>query len=191
MHRSYLSTTSNPREPQLLRFRLRHMFLGVTAVSLFCGLVVSARGAWPIVIGTVTLLGLAHVLGNLIGTRLRDTSHDVVRWRTSKSELFADHPRITPREVEISSLNLPQESPLAGRNKISRWLKAWVVGGTLVGAIAGSTMLALTIGWRIGWAGFLVGAISFAVLGCWLAFLAYSFSSISRHAWREATGKGS
>ena len=174
------------REPQLLRFRLRQMFFMVTLASVLCGLLVATEGPWPMMIGVAALLVAAHVLGNLVGTRLRDTSHEVIAWRALQPGLDPDRPVATGEPIELAKLNLPPGSPLAGHDRIARWTAWFVAGGLAIGLVAGCTGIALTIGPRIEWAGWVVGTISCGVLGAWAAFLASTFSSIARHAWRHA-----
>jgi hypothetical protein len=78
-------TMSTPRLPsrdplpQLFRFTLRQLFLLVTLVSLVCGALALVGGTWSVVIGIGALLVGAHVLGNYIGTRLRDETPESER----------------------------------------------------------------------------------------------------------------
>jgi len=174
------------REPQLLRFRLRQMFYMVTLASVLCALLVGTEGPWPWLISLAALLAAAHVLGNLLGTRLRDTSQEIVAWRALQPELDPDLPVATGLPIELAKLNLPPGTPLASHERIARGTAWFVAGGLALGLVAGSMAIALTIGPRIEWAGWVVGTISCGVLGAWAAFLASSFSSIARHAWRHA-----
>ena len=85
---------------------------------------------------------------------------------------------------------MPPATPLADHGSVSNWLFWFVAGGALLGTLVGGLAIALTIGPRIGWPGWAVGTISCGVLGSWAAFLASSFSSIARNAWRHAHEKG-
>ena len=171
-------------EPQLFRFGLKQMFFMLSLAGVLCGLLVGAEGSWRLVIGLAVLLVGAHVLGNLFGTRLRDTSGDVVRWRAQQSG--ADLPVATDQPIELAKLDLPPSTPLASRQRVARWTAWFVGGGTVAGLIFGGTTIALTVGSQIGWAGWAIGTISCGVLGAWAAFLASTFSSVARHAWRHA-----
>lgn len=182
--------SSLPREPQLFRFRLRQMFLLIALASVFCAALVGTSGPWPLLICLAVLLVAAHVLGNLIGTRLRDTSYEVVAWRASQPGLDPDHPVATSAPVELEKLGLPSGTPLAGHERVAHWTAWFVAGGLTFGLVAGCTAIALTIGPRIEWAGWIVGTISCGVLGAWAAFLTSTFSSIARHAWRHAHERG-
>jgi len=181
---------SSPREPHLLRFRLWQLFFFVTLLSLLCALLVLTDGPWPLVIGVTTVLVAAHVFGTLVGTRLRDTSREVLQWRSANSELDDDQPRANLQPGDVPKSALPPATPLANHGRVGHWLIWFVLAGALLGTVTGGTIIALTIGSRIGWAGWAVGTISCGVLGTWAAFLASSFSSIARHAWRHAEEKG-
>ncbi len=176
------------REPHLLKFRLRQMFLAVTLLSLVCALVATTEGPWPWVIVLGALMVAGHVLGNLIGIRLRDTSDEVVRWRSADPRQVPDHPHTTAAS-DLASVALPPETNLANFGRLVRGMKWFLLGGLSLGFVLGGALLALTIGHRIGWAGWVVGTISGAVLGTWLAFLAVSFTTIARDALRQAHGR--
>jgi hypothetical protein len=174
------------REPQLLRFRLRQMFLMVTLASVICATLVLTNGPWPFVIVVAVLLVAAHVMGNVVGTRLRDTSHEVVAWRAQHPDFDPDRPVATRQSMELEKLKLPPSTPLASHERIARWTIWFVAAGIAIGLIAGMVAISLIFGRQIEWAAWLVGMISCGVLGAWVAFLASTFSSIARHAWRHA-----
>ena len=181
---------SSTREPHLLRFRLRQMFFLVTLLSLLCGLLVLTDGPWPLLIVVSTLLIAAHVFGTLVGTRLRDSSHEVRQWRSAHPTLDNDVPKADMQPTLESRAHLPPVTTLADHGSVSNWLLWFVLGGALLGTLVGGLAIGLIIGPRIGWAGWAVGTLSCGVLGTWAAFLASSFSSIARHAWRHAHEKG-
>ena len=178
-----------PREPHLLRFRLRQLFFMVTMLSVLCALLVLTDGPWPLVIGVTAALVAAHVFGTLVGTRLRDTSQVLVHWRAANPNLTDDAPRADLHPTEASRSALPPRSPLANHGRVSHWPQWSLLVGALSGVVFGGAFLALIIGNSIGWAGWAVGTLSCGVLGAWAAFLASSFGSIARHAWRHAHGK--
>ena len=178
-----------PREPHLLRFRLRQMLLFVALLSGLMALLVRTEGPWPLVIGGAALLVGAHVFGTMVGTRLRDTSQDVAKWRSATLGLD-DAPRADLQPGAASRAALPPATPLADHGRVGRWLFWYLLGGAVLGLVVGVTLLGLTVGPHIGWAGWAVGTISCAVLGVWAAFLGSSMSSIARHAWRHAQEKG-
>ena len=166
------------------------MFLLVTLLSVLCALLVLTDGSGPLLIVVSTLLIAAHVFGTVIGTRLRDTSHEVLQWRSAHPKLDNDAPQAEMQPTLRSRADLPPATPLANHGSVSNWLLWFILGGALLGTLIGALTIALTIGPRIGWPGWAVGILSCGVLGTWAAFLASSFSSIARHAWRHAHEKG-
>jgi hypothetical protein len=172
-------------EPHLLKFRLRQMFFVVTLLSCLCALIAATKGPWPWVIGLSAAMVAAHVLGNLIGTRLRDTSSDVVRWRAADPKQVADQPLTTPL-ADISKAAMPAETNLRNFGGLVAGMRWYVFGGLATGLLVAATLLAVTIGHRIGWAGWVVGSISGGVLGVWIAFMGVSFTTIARDALRQA-----
>ena len=183
-------SSSPPREPHLLRFRLRQLFLFVTGLSVLLAALVLTEGPWPLVIIVSTLLIAAHVFGTMVGNRLRDTSHDVLQWRSVTPGVDQDVPRAEKEITQQARSSLPPTTPLASSGRVSRWLIWFVLGGAIAGMILGGSILWLTLGSKVGWAGWIVGTISCGVLGTWVAFLASSFSTIARHAWLHASEKG-
>lgn len=176
------------REPQLLKFGLRQMFFVVTLLCVLCTSVVMTSGPWPWVIVISALLVSAHVLGNLIGTRLCDSSPEIVRWQLSDSNQEPDFPRATDLKL-MDSVVLPPETNLAHFGRMIRGMKWFLLAGMIIGLALGGGILAATIGHRIGWAGWAVGIISGGVLGTWLAFLTVSFTTIARDALQQAHGR--
>ena len=166
------------REPPRFRFRLRQLMAVTAAASLFYGLLVLTEGPWPLVTGVGLLLVVGHVLGNVLGTRLRDTSVEVRRF-------FPEEPVATKHPVDLNRIDLPRASLLRKRDRIHSWGPRSVVAGAVTGALIGGVVIALTIGDRLGGWAVAVGIASSAVLGTWVAFLGCRFSSIAKHAWRE------
>ena len=176
-----------PSQPQLLRFGLRQLFIVVTLLTLLCGAMTLTRGPWPIVIGSAALLVAGHVLANLIGTRLRDTSKEVRDWRASDPTAAPDSPQAHTGPIDVKQLHLPPSTPLANHKGVNgRWVTLFMAAGGGLGTILGACAIYAAIGSRIGWPGLLVAAISSGVLGTWVAFLASSFGIIARNAWRHA-----
>jgi hypothetical protein len=173
------------REPHLLKFRLRQMFLVVTLASVLFALIAVTKGPWPWVIGLFAALVSAHVFGNFVGTQLRDTSSDVVRWRIANPDHGPDYPNMTPPE-ELDIANLPPETNLRSFSHLVVGLRWYLLGGLLVGTALAAMVLAMTVGRRLDWIGWGVGLVSGGVMGVWLAFLAVSFTTIARDALRQA-----
>jgi hypothetical protein len=177
------------REPHLFRFGLRQLFLLVSAVAVLCMLLAITSGPWPWVISFFTALVVAHVAGNSIGTRLRDTSEDVKRWKSAHGTAGPDEPAATPEPVAWEEIGLPPQTPLAWHDPAPRRL-GWIIAAVAAAsAIGSSAALAFLTGQHAGWPALAVGAVSCAIIGAWIALLASSFWTIARHAWRHAQGK--
>jgi hypothetical protein len=177
---------SLPREPQLFRFGLRRLFLLVTLLAILLTLLVSTSGPWPLVICMVTLLVAAHVLGALLGARLRDTSPEIRHWRAMQPNVDSDQPVTADQPVRLADLELPQSTPLADSGQVMH-RRRWVVGlGACVGGVCGAMAILHRGDPAPGLAALAVGTLSFYVLGGWAAFLVSSFVAIVHHAWRQA-----
>jgi hypothetical protein len=71
-------------EPQLFRFRLGSLLAVVALLSLLCAVWVLADRSVALAMSGGVALVAAHVLGTLLGTRLRDTSQQVEAWRATQ-----------------------------------------------------------------------------------------------------------
>jgi hypothetical protein len=169
----------------LFRFGLRRLFLLVTLLGILLTLLVSTSGPWPLVIGMVSLLVAAHVLGALLGARLRDTSPEIRRWRTLHPNVDSDQPMTTDQLVPLAEFELPQGTTLAESGQSTRWRRRFVWLGAGVGGACGALAILLRGDPATGLAALVVGALSFTVMGGWAAFLVSSFMAIVRHAWRQ------
>lgn len=177
-------------EPQLFRFGLRQLFFAVAAAAGFLTLLAATDGPWPWIIAFLAALVAAHVAGNSLGTRLRDTSVDVRQWRATYGAGAPDDPAATPQPIKWAELSLPEPTPLRLHQPAPR---RRVQGATILGALGcgagGAVALAYVAGEQATWPGFIVGAISCGVMGAWLAMLVSSFWMIARQAWKHANGK--
>ncbi|MEQ8211260.1 MAG: hypothetical protein RH917_15645 [Lacipirellulaceae bacterium] len=162
----------------LLRFGLRQMLTVMAILSVLLALLVKTDGYWPGVIGMGALLIFAHVFGTVVGNRLSSTSRTPSVEDSQRPSFRDSQGQIVSSEVETT--------PLAYRDHVVRW-KYIVTGiGGAVGTLLGAWGLATALGDEVTWPGLALGAVSCGVFGAWLAFMAYSFGSITRHAWRHA-----
>lgn len=178
---------SAEREPNLLRFGLRQWFYFFSGIVILCALFASVEGEGTILLASIVALIVAHVFGTFLGTRLRDTSGEVVRWKARPGSVDADNPVSLPQPVMLANLRLPEATSLAGRSVNSRrnhWaLTLGAVGGFAFGAwgiheLAGPT---------VTWPGLALGAVSCGVMGAWGVLLIASFWAIARQALRNAS----
>ena len=178
---------SAEREPNLLRFGLRPWFYFISATVILCALLARMEGIGPIVLGSIVALIVAHVFGTFLGTRLRDTSGEVVRWKARPGSLDADSPVALPQPVSLADVRLPETTSLAGRTDNSHRGR-WAFGlGALVGLGVGAWGIHVLAGPSVTWPGLALGAVSCGVIGAWIALLVSSFWVIAREALRHAS----
>lgn len=176
-----------PPDAPLLQFRLRHLLWAVTAVSVLLALFVTLQGQSRLVllIGVGVVSG--HVLATVIGLRLRQNANRRRRWHRERGLLDPDE-STSRLPVAPPHLRMPiPPGPLGDAATRLPWLPLLVAGGAVLAGVTGGLVLATTIGDRITLPGMLVGALSAAVLGAWIAFVLGGFVGISRHAWRDAS----
>lgn len=175
------------REPNLLRFGLRPWFYFISAAVIFCALLARLDGVGPFVVGSVVLLIAAHVFGTFLGTRLRDTSHEVVRWKARAGSSDADAPLVVAQPVSLAEMGLPRVTSLADRTN-DAWRTRWALGlGAVGGLLLGWWGIRELAGPAVSWPGRAFGAVSCGVIGAWAALLIVSFWAIIREAWRQAS----
>jgi hypothetical protein len=144
---------------------LRTLLLGVTACGLFCGAFwwfspsVVAAGA------VAALMVAAHVLGNSMGTKLRD--------------------RAAPRPAKLSREEA--EEAAAGRAPVTHLGDQDALSWSMILPTGAGALLAMIVGcWWIEWtyhigfdlAGLAVAAVAFGVLGGLAAFALATFSQV-------------
>lgn len=175
------------REPNLLRFGLRQWFYFVSGIIVLCALFASLEGEGAILLASIVALIVAHVLGTFLGTRLRDTSDDVVRWKSRPGSEDADNPVSLPQPVSLAEVRLPQTTSLAGRSDASHRSR-WAFGlGALAGFGVGGWGIHTLAGPQVTWPGLALGAVSCGVMGAWVALLGSNFWAIARQALRQAS----
>jgi hypothetical protein len=161
------------------RFSLRAMLIAVSALCCMFAVMAAAGVVWSMaILLLITLVG-AHVLGNSLGTKLRD---EATREALAKDGLCETVPR------PVQPLTAPPR--LAERARLHRaiGLTSMLAGGAgaeLGGMLAAYTYPEASIG------AVALGVVSLAVLGGLAGFAASSFLSIARQALREATAPSS
>jgi membrane protein implicated in regulation of membrane protease activity len=165
-------------EPDAVRppqFGLRTMLIGVTALSVLFALF-TPLGAlrWAALMLFVSLI-LLHVVGNALGTRLRDR-----RLRESDDDNANDRPEASLAPVIAPARRL-QENTVVRRP----WLIAAAVCATIFGVVGGIG-IATVVGEKLTPAGLVLGVGSSAVIGGFFGFMACSLWSVARTALREA-----
>jgi hypothetical protein len=159
------------------QFRLRTLLLVVAAFSVLFT-VVQAVGLFSSLM-LLMLLGLiaAHVIGNALGTRLRDEASRLAQAGGDA----ADPP---PPTGELP-MKLPA-SQLTERRQLPRRLFGIATLGAVLGGVSGGALITAVTWQDITVAGIALGVCSSAVLGGLAGFLASSFYTVARAALREA-----
>jgi len=153
------------------QFRLRTMLLTVTLCGAACALMQSIGPVWSAIFCFSVLLAALHVLGNAIGTRLRD---DATADATAQAE---DRPASPPTKLAAA-----HPKRLAQRAPLGRWVGVL----TAIGLAFGGAVGGLLFSGHATQAGTVVGIISSAVLGGFAAFLAGSFLRVGLSALWQA-----
>jgi hypothetical protein len=177
------------REPNLMRFGLRHLFVFFSLAAVVFALMATMGGAWPIVVGSVVALIAAHVFGTAVGTRLRDTSREVQQWKARPGSPDPDEPVALPQPVRVNELRLPATTPLASFERIGRWRRCCIAVGAAAGAFLGLGGILIADGDKVTWPGLALGAVSCGVIGGWMALLGANFYTIARHTLRQAASE--
>jgi hypothetical protein len=176
----------------LFRFGLRQLFWFVAVVSTLLTAIVLSHGVTALALVLAALVVAAHVFSTALGSRLR--------WHANQARASSLEPGPTTGSTAAhTQLHGASAVPLTSSAAQSTWhvrggaslpwLPTLIIAGVLTGGFAGSVLLTMTIGHRTSPAGILVGGVSLAVLGGWLAFLGGSFYGIVRHGVREAVSE--
>jgi hypothetical protein len=155
------------------RFTLRTMLLAVTALGCLFGVMSALGNMWSIAILLFGCLVAGHVIGNSLGTRLRDGAPR----QSNRDPSDARFARLPPSFADGGGLSRP--------SRLSRITLVMTFSGAVAGAFLGGTALA-AIYLDAGVPAVALGVASSAVLGGFAGFLASSFFSVTLKAWREA-----
>jgi hypothetical protein len=154
------------------QFTLRALFAVVALFAIVFALLRYGGGAAAMVVITFGALIAAHVVGNSLGTRLRD---DVSR------EM---NPRPAHLPQRVPSTPVPIDRRLHERTPIGRVILITTGGAAFTAAVLGGAALFL---WTsAGPSGWLVGTLSSAVVGGFVGFLLASFLEMTIRAWWQA-----
>jgi hypothetical protein len=169
------STDFERRIGGTFQFRLRTMLLTVTLCGAACAVAQAIGPLLSVVFGLFFLLVALHVVGNAIGTKLREEA-------TANAELYATERPNFPMLIE----GPPRAKPLALRTPLGRWIAA----ATIIGLAGGGSLGETLFFGNASPSALVVGTISSAVIGGFVAFLASSFLSVGiAAAWQAHCDK--
>lgn len=174
-------------ESPLFRFRLRQLLAFVTAICALLTALVCASGvialALTIMAAVVAMHVFATTLGNTLQTRMKLEKHS----RLPTTPIDPMIPCVSDQSDTFAAVRSQPLSPWHGRSSTYvPWRSRVVTGGMLISGFAGCLALIVVLGDKISMAGSIIGAISFAVLGGWFAFLCCNFYGVFRQGFREA-----
>ena len=156
------------------QFTLRTLLLIVTALGCLLAVMTAIGSLWSLAILLLLALVLAHVLGNAVGTKLRDRSVG----REHADPAMTSH-RPLPRRELLSPKRLTERAR-------PHWITlVFTAGGALAGGYFGGSALAASYPDATA-AAVVVGFVSSGVLGGFAAFTASSFLWVARAALSEA-----
>ena len=160
------------RPPQ---FGLKGLFWTTTLVAVA---IVALSALSPMVASGVVLLVLAvgaHVVGNALGTRLRD--HGNTPLPTADQPLRRERPQ---------QHHFAPPTPLSHRQKMGRMMSVLSGAGAILGGGAGGALLALLNWEKVTVANMALATVSCAILGALVGFLGGSFVKVAFEAWWQA-----
>jgi len=146
--------------------------VALTACCMLFALMSALGAMWSLALLLLGSLVAAHVLGNSLGTRLRDGATHEIGVRPPITPLRGPEPSTAP-------------SGLTLRTRLSRLAVVASLVGGMVGAMLGGTGSAALYP-EAGGGAVALGVVSAAVLGTFVGFALSSFLLVLRAAWREA-----
>ena len=172
------------------QYSLRSLLLAVGGVFLLIALVDWVGAAWAAPLVFLMILIVGHVMGNVVGTRLRDAGSTCQRPATaSMSQTTGNstaNSTTAATAVCLARMRSVRKPHLCDKTPLERGVWLLVASGIAAGSLAGGILLA-TLQWQdITWIGLLLGAVSAGILGGWLTLLGATFLHAAGRAWREA-----
>jgi hypothetical protein len=159
------------------RFSLRTLLLVVTGLCCLFAVMAGVGMIWSAVLLLFLSLIAAHVLGNSLGTKLRDqTSQQVEAERAARPPAPA---MPSPAELADAPRRLTERTSLHRFTLVMAGLGAFV--GAELGGVGAAAMYPQASNAAVA-----LGVISAAVLGAFAGFLASSFLAVVRQALAEA-----
>lgn len=178
----------SPVDPPLFRFGLRQLLFFVAAICALLAAVASASGLTALVLLLGVAIVVMHVFATSLSTKLQSrTESEQLRQRAAQPKTDDSMSSEPERSAKLRAIRSAPRSPWHARGcTYLPWLPRLVIGAMAFGGFAGALLLGGTISHRTSPEGIIVGSVSCAVLGGWIAFLCGNFYGVFRHGFREA-----
>jgi hypothetical protein len=150
------------------------MFAAVAFFAVAFAVIRYGGAGTVVVVLTFGLLVAGHVVGNVLGTRLRDE----VSPQLNPKPIEQPRPASFVRPIDI-------DRRLRERTPLGRIILFTSAGAAVIGALLGGLALAFWTGASVS--GWLVGSLSSGVLGGFFGFMLASFLEMTIRAWSQAT----
>jgi hypothetical protein len=172
----------------LFRFRLRQLLAFVAAICALLTAIASVSGLTCLILLVAGAVIFMHVFATALSRRLQAGTDSERRRHSSFSNANADSSGIVQAQfASVQAIRSAPRSPWHGRGcTYLPWLPRLVIGAMILGGLVGAVLLSGLLGDRTSPEGIIVGALSVAVLGGWMAFLGGNFYGVFRHGFREA-----
>lgn len=170
------------RPPQ---FRLSTILWWVAGLCVIFALMprIGPYGSFVLILGTAAVA--LHVIGNALGTQLRENGDTLLD--------EAGRPLPRRRRIPPEQRHFAPTTTLGAKGSLGFTLLVLTSAGAIVGAIGGGAALALLMGPGASIPSLAVAILSSGVLGGFLGFLTSSFTQVLfgaiRHASRESSRK--
>jgi Mg/Co/Ni transporter MgtE len=166
-----------PEKP--FQFGMRALFVSIALLGAVLAIMVHLAPIWSMAFGWMLLLVLAHVAGNVWGTRSRAQMPP------------ASAPDAQSSTVAREVLEFVPSTRLRDSSRLTRSMLVTALIGSTLGAILGTSTIIYLYHDRVSYLGTSIASISGAMLGALLGFLASSFLGIAGRAFREAADDAS
>lgn len=166
------------------QFRLRTMLIVVALLCVLLTVMVAMGMFWAMGLLLFLMLIAAHVVGNSLGTQLRDHGSRIAVGTQTPEEMASSGLRNRPAAS-------PWQAPQAGRMQEKRPTSWLLIGLSAVGAVVSGILGGLLISslyWeKIGLGAIMIAALASGIMGGMAVFLTGSFIDMVQRVWREAT----
>ena len=175
---SNLDKQTSPLKPP--QFRLRTMLVGVALICALLVVMVSIGMFWAMGLLMLVLLVGAHVVGNSLGTQLRDHG-------SRQTAVVNDPNKLSTSDPALQTWQRPSAGRMQEKRPVGWLLIALSAVGAIVSGIVGGLSISSLYWNQIGPAAIAIATLASGVIGGMGIFLTGSFVDMVQRVWREAT----